>query len=663
MVNITNMIWFPKEVNMDSNTVIRIKNTNSLVVDAYTRELVYNSAVRSAGYEGDVIHTHRPLKEGDIIAVVDPEFARVKEISNTQHATWWDVDDHAKFVERKKLRSAGKRVGLPAGLGYLTKYLNSDNIKALVCAGADNGLFDVVNDRLKYFDSEGVYGISSRDIKNAWYKSGCGVSVDYFENMLLAMCGLIDAHGRIDGIGASVNIDLRVLPRKWLSTREVIKHFTVASTLVSNGVAITTRLLNRLVSLSYVNREVIIDYLISTYGNDNIAIYENLDDDNRSSRDYRRFAVYSQKHVKWELLKQPMRVKVGRLNDKAYQWFWYANRLGLSLDGIDAGMLRQLPSPMKLSKVQLTYFIDNMVADNIHYNIGLVNLVTVFGNDIAGIKRVICNIALGSVFTSTKGISNMSKSIRNEFKALILRDVRFANIVRNYVMVRDELGRTPKSYEEAVVIASAFEYDNVLVPAVAVEASKVGINQELFEDIQKLHVKLLATTDRMRGQCTSLPTNVKVSGSYTVRYLDKLDPRGWFLGDITNCCQTVGNVGSECAVAGMKDSDKGFLVVEDDKGTIIAQSWTWVDTKGNLVLDSIESKGLSSVQLYRAADVIKEWSVVAKQTLFVDKVLIGKTNYGITKDIRKRLQIDKVNHHNKPQNYSGYMDGKTQREI
>jgi len=374
MLKIDKMIWFPKEVDVDE-VIIRTTKNSSLVVSDITKELVYNSAVTEAGFTDYTVHKHRPLKLGDVIDNVDPEFAKVYNCDTGGIAGVFEAEEHKLFVERKKLRSAAKRVGLPVGLGYMLKYLNKDILKALSNAGLYTDLFLVKEDKfLKYFDSEGVYGMSHYDIQNAWFKSGCGVDINYFNNIIAAMCVMVDKYGRLDGYKNSYNVDIRVLPRKWLSIKNIVKYFEITSRLERNAVAISTRLLGRLVSLSYVNREVIIDYLIKTYNNKYYT--DNLDEDDRSSRTYRRYKIYSKKHVKWELLKLPTYVKVGMINDKAYQWYWNANRLELSLTGIEAGMLRQLPSSANLNDIQITKVINNMIADDLKYNIELVKSVS-----------------------------------------------------------------------------------------------------------------------------------------------------------------------------------------------------------------------------------------------------------------------------------------------
>lgn len=69
------------------------------------------------------------------------------------------------------------------------------------------------------------------------------------------------------------------------------------------------------------------------------------------------------------------------------------------------------------------------------------------------------------------------------------------------------------------------------------------------------------------------------------------DVRGLLLGEFTDCCQHMAGQGSECAEHGFLSEDSGFYVVADaaNDNKIVAQSWAWRGTKGELVLDSLES--------------------------------------------------------------------------
>ena len=69
------------------------------------------------------------------------------------------------------------------------------------------------------------------------------------------------------------------------------------------------------------------------------------------------------------------------------------------------------------------------------------------------------------------------------------------------------------------------------------------------------------------------------------------DIRGLFLGEMTDCCQSIGGVGEKCAEHGFISEDSGFYVVENSKGRVVGQTWAWRGKKGQLVFDSLETLG------------------------------------------------------------------------
>ncbi len=69
------------------------------------------------------------------------------------------------------------------------------------------------------------------------------------------------------------------------------------------------------------------------------------------------------------------------------------------------------------------------------------------------------------------------------------------------------------------------------------------------------------------------------------------DIRGLFLGEATDCCQSVGSAGEDCAKHGFTSENGGFYVVENAKGRIVGQAWAWRGEKGEMCLDSLETLG------------------------------------------------------------------------
>ena len=141
-------------------------------------------------------------------------------------------------------------------------------------------------------------------------------------------------------------------------------------------------------------------------------------------------------------------------------------------------------------------------------------------------------------------------------------------------------------------------------------------------------------------------------GKYTIRILPKSDPRGLLLGELTNCCQHPGGAGDSCAWHGVEDPNHGFIVVEDDNGDVIAQSWIWHDPEqGGVCIDSIESRGLSG-----RADTVKElyWRFAEEILMpLYGQVFVGRTYKLLTEEVGERLKYLRPP--------SGYSDAREQR--
>lgn len=70
--------------------------------------------------------------------------------------------------------------------------------------------------------------------------------------------------------------------------------------------------------------------------------------------------------------------------------------------------------------------------------------------------------------------------------------------------------------------------------------------------------------------------------------LDKDNPLGAVLGNITNCCQVVGGAGESCVKYGMTKPNSKFMTFSMNK-KIVGQSWVWYNEKTKTVcLDNIE---------------------------------------------------------------------------
>ena len=135
-------------------------------------------------------------------------------------------------------------------------------------------------------------------------------------------------------------------------------------------------------------------------------------------------------------------------------------------------------------------------------------------------------------------------------------------------------------------------YKNVpsdLMP-LAKTVSKYGYSREAFDKLASWYQEGVAIPEnRLRLFCE--PDTVLNTGEdrvVTYELLGKKNPLCAVLGDITNCCQRVNNVGGNCVKYGMTEPNSGFVVLRSGS-QIIGQAWVWYDeTTHQLTLDNIE---------------------------------------------------------------------------
>ncbi len=69
------------------------------------------------------------------------------------------------------------------------------------------------------------------------------------------------------------------------------------------------------------------------------------------------------------------------------------------------------------------------------------------------------------------------------------------------------------------------------------------------------------------------------------------DIRGLLLGEATNCCQSIGSEGQDCAEYGYQSPNGGFYVIENAKGRIVGQTFAWRTAGNGMCFDTLETLG------------------------------------------------------------------------
>ena len=124
-------------------------------------------------------------------------------------------------------------------------------------------------------------------------------------------------------------------------------------------------------------------------------------------------------------------------------------------------------------------------------------------------------------------------------------------------------------YNDVLSICMSVKYEDQRNDTFAIEAAKHGTSESQYHNYEDIYLAGLKVPEPFDSK------KEFKEGKYTGRFLPREDPRTGFFGDYTDCCQHFGGVGHSCAVSTVKDPFSQLFVVENDKGEIVAGSWTW----------------------------------------------------------------------------------------
>jgi len=141
-------------------------------------------------------------------------------------------------------------------------------------------------------------------------------------------------------------------------------------------------------------------------------------------------------------------------------------------------------------------------------------------------------------------------------------------------------------------------------PVLAAICMEHGVKENAFNEALEISAKPPAVKNI--PDITIEGTQFDLPGA-TFKRLAANDVRGLFLGEMTDCCQSIGGAGAKCAKHGFISENSGFYVVENAKGRVVGQTWAWRGEKGELVFDSLETlgKNVSSGQWQKLAEAFK----------------------------------------------------------
>lgn len=140
-----------------------------------------------------------------------------------------------------------------------------------------------------------------------------------------------------------------------------------------------------------------------------------------------------------------------------------------------------------------------------------------------------------------------------------------------------------------------------------------GYDQHTFNQIQEIYEK----SKKIKQDYIIMANKDSENNPIQYRFLEKDDPIGFVLGNITNCCQHMGGAAESCVVDGFTSNSSGFLVFEKDvlkngkptgEKRIIGQAYIWYDAKTETVCyDNIEIPNSVIKVLNKNAQELKDF--------------------------------------------------------
>ena len=173
---------------------------------------------------------------------------------------------------------------------------------------------------------------------------------------------------------------------------------------------------------------------------------------------------------------------------------------------------------------------------------------------------------------------------------------------------------------EAYIYSQIYENVGEDELEIAKLASNCGYSQEQFEQVQEIF-----NEQKKRAQ-SSIPQIEKKDEKtgYTYKVLRLDDPTAIFVGELTDCCQALGNAGESCMRHSVTSLNGRILVVQDKEGKILSQSWIWRN-KNTICLDNIEAVQKDSQnKKIVSSDLLSVIQGAAKDFVEADKIGIQK---------------------------------------
>lgn len=235
-----------------------------------------------------------------------------------------------------------------------------------------------------------------------------------------------------------------------------------------------------------------------------------------------------------------------------------------------------VPYNKEFAKFFMLYFKENpnfLVVEDGRYK---QNLLYKCHQDFKKIQEIFYNKKVVTRNDYERLTVDLVKNVVNvtEYNNVNQKAMNFANTLRKYGVSPNEYNVLQEWYLQGIDIPKdkitlKIQQDKYLKSDVEPEMVEENEEPTIVEEIEE-------------------PEMVEDDFVITYELLDKTDPLGAIIGDITNCCQQVFKKGSDCVKYGMTMPNSSFLAFRRGN-RIIGQAWVWYNEEtGEIALDNIE---------------------------------------------------------------------------
>lgn len=225
------------------------------------------------------------------------------------------------------------------------------------------------------------------------------------------------------------------------------------------------------------------------------------------------------------------------------------------------------------------------------------------------------------------------------FKIKYIKSYNMDNLIKMLKMIIDN--NTSIGLMESIfkIFTSEYERLDFKFDDINTLKEKIKVIESELLILRLQNLIPIKSLDDLLPKKIDIPRDYNYKGGYSIHFHEHNDPESVILGEITNCCQTIGGAAESSVLEGLMNPYSGFISFRKD-GKIIAQSWIWLSVdKKTLVLDSIESRLTNYVN--PITKMILDWAetipydvAIGCSYTKIDDALISKSKF-------KRLTINR----------------------